>query len=595
MRGRTVVAAGLFFGIALLSAVSSLAADASKVLRVAFNAAETGFDPPTVNDNYSYMVCDAIFDSLYTYDYFARPPRLVPNTAAALPEITDGGRTFTVRVKPGIRFADDPAFKGKPRELTADDYAYSFKRIFDPRVRSGSLFIFEHQLVGLDDVLAKARRTNAFDYDAPIDGLQVLDRYTLRLRFKNPYYLFRHWLTTVPLAAVAREVVVAHQDESHRAMDHPVGTGPYRLKEWTRAQKIVLEANPGYRQETYPAPAAGSEPGDAAIAKGLVGRRLPLVGRVEISIIEEAQPRLLLFDAGKLDYLELPSSLASRVLAGDILRPEYTKRGVVLNRQMSPSISFIYFNMDDPVVGGLAPEKVALRRAIGLGFDRSTFIQIIRSGQAVPATQLAPPGFVGYDPAIPAKDEYDPAAARALLDKFGYKDRDGDGYRETPDGKQLTLVRASTTDAEARAIDELWKRDMDAIGIRTTFVKQKWPELNRMAEAGQLMMWGLGNVAAIPDADTFYFLLYSGNIPSSNYARFRLEEFDRLYEQSRSLADDGVRTALFHRMNDLIHAYAPWIINVHSYDNVLTQPWLKGFKPDPLLRYQWKFYDIAPR
>jgi peptide/nickel transport system substrate-binding protein len=592
MRARTIVTA-LTCAFALFSPLSSSAADAAKTLHVAFNAAETGFDPQAINDNYSYMVCDAIFDSLYTYDYFARPPRIVPNTAAALPEITDDGRTFTIRVKPGIYFADDPAFKGKPRELTADDYAYSFKRVFDPRVRSGTLFIFEHQLLGLDEVLARARRTNEFDYGAPIDGLQVLDRYTLRLRFAQPYYLFQHWLTAVSLAAVAREVVLAHQDESHRVMEHPVGTGAYRLTEWTRAQKIVLEANPGYRQETYPAPAAGSEPGDAATAKGLEGRRLPLVGRVEINIVEEAQPRLLLFDAGKLDYVELPSSIASRVLVGDALRPEYAKRGVVLNRQMSPSTTFIYFNMDDPVVGGFAPEKIALRRAIALGYDRGSFIRTIRSGQAVPATQLAPPGFIGHDPAIPAKDEHDAAAARALLDKFGYKDRNGDGYRETPDGKPLTIVRASTPDATARAVDEQWKRDMDAIGIRTTFIKQKWPELNRMAEAGQLMMWGLGNAATIPDADTFYFMLYSGNIPSSNYARLRLAEFDKLYEQSRTLADDRVRTDLFHRMNDLIHAYAPWIINVHDYNNVLAQPWLKGFKPDPILRYQWKFYDVA--
>ena len=182
-----------------------------------------------------------------------------------------------------------------------------------------------------------------------------------------------------------------------------------------------------------------------------------------------------------------------------------------------------------------------------------------------------------------------------MLDKFGYRDRDGDGYRETPDGKPLTLSRASTTGTAARASDELWKRNMDAIGIRLSFVKNSWPELNRMAEASQLMSWGLGTVASIPDADTFYALLYGGNIGAGNYARFRHAEFDRLYEQSRSLADDGARTALFHRMNDLVIAYAPWIIGEHSYSNVLAQPWLKGFKPDPLLRYQWKFYDVAPR
>ena len=591
MRKRIVTAAAI---VALL-ALPALATDPVRTLRVAFDTAETGFDPQAINDNYSFMVGDSIFDALYTYDYFARPPRLVPNTAAGMPEITDGGRTFTLHVQPGIFFADDPAFKGKRRELTAEDYVYSIKRIFDPRVRSTSLYIFEHQLAGLDEVLAVARRTGEFDYNAPIEGLQVLDRYTLRVRFRDPYYLFHHWLTYLPLAAVAREVVLANQDESHRVMQHPVGTGPYQLKQWTRGQRIVLEANPGYRNEVYPTPAAGSEPGDAAIAKGLAGKRLPLVARVEISIVEEAQPRLLLFDTGKFDYLEVPSSVAGLVLNASTLKPEYTRRGITLHRFVEPALAYTFFNMDDAVVGGYAPEKIALRRAIALGYDRTTNIRTLRAGQALPAAQLPPPGFTGYDPAIPAVDEYDPIAARALLDKFGYKDRDGDGYRELPNGKPLALVLASTTDARARASDELWKRNMDAIGIRITFIKNTWPELNRMAEASQLMMWGLGTVATIPDADTFYSSLYSGAIGASNYARLRLAEYDLLYVQSRTLADDRARTALFHRMNDLVHAYAPWILGEHRYGNVLAQPWFKGFKPDPLLRYQWKFYDVVPR
>jgi oligopeptide transport system substrate-binding protein len=174
MRTGSPIAFAFVAGLALVSARPSLAADSTRTLRVAFNAAETGFDPQAINDNYSFMVCDSIFDALYTYDYFARLPRIVPNTAEGMPEISDGGPTFTIKVKPGIFFADDPVFKGRPRELTAEDYVYSIKRIFDPRVRSTSLYIFEHQLVGLDDVLNAARRTNDFDYNTPIEGLPVL-------------------------------------------------------------------------------------------------------------------------------------------------------------------------------------------------------------------------------------------------------------------------------------------------------------------------------------------------------------------------------------------------------------------------------------
>src|SRR5262245_39862617 len=276
-------AIALALAIALAVAPSG-AADMKKTLRVAFNSAENGFDPQAVYDSYSFYVCHSIFDPLYFYDYFARPVPLVPNPAAALPEITDGGRTFTVKVRPGIYFADDPAFKGKRRELTAEDYVYSIKRIFDPKVRSYWLYLFDHRLVGLDEALERARKDNRFDYDRKIEGLQALDRYTLQIRFKDPYYGFAHWLSYDGLAAVAREVVEAYKDDSNRVMDHPVGTGPYVLKSWTRGQKIVLEANRGYRDETYPAPAAGSEPTDAAIAKANAGKKLPIVGRVEISI-----------------------------------------------------------------------------------------------------------------------------------------------------------------------------------------------------------------------------------------------------------------------------------------------------------------------
>ena len=585
------------FALACLLATAApvRCANMTKTLRVAFRTAEAGFDPQATEDTYSWSVISAIIDPLYTYDYFARPVRMVPNTAAALPEISDGGRTFTIKVKPGIFFAADPAFKGKRRELTAEDYVYSIKRIFDPKVRSYWVYVFEHNLVGIDAVLAAARKNNAFDYDTKIEGLQVIDRYTLRIRFERPKYGFEWWFTGVPSSAVAREVVEAYGDGTHRVMEHPVGTGPYRLKSWTRGQRITLDANPDYRDVTFPAPGAGSTPADAATAKDLVGRKLPLVGNVDISIIEEAQPRLLSFDSGKLDYVEVPLTLASTVLQGATLKPALAQRGIVLHRDIAPSISFYFFNLEDPVVGGYTPERLALRRAISMAYDRKTAIAQLKDGQAVPANQPVPPPLYGHDPKYVAPYAYDLPAARALLDKFGYRDRDGDGYREQPDGKPLTLVLASTTDNAARTSDELWKRNMDALGLRITFLKNKWPELNKMSEAGQLMMWGLGWSSTTPDGIDNYIYFVSTNIGTSNDARMRLPEFDALYEKARDMPHSPQRTALFDRMNDLIYGYAPWIFTDYPYQNMLVQSWVKGYKLNTFAQQQWRYLDVGPR
>ena len=580
-------------GVALVAPAQS--ADVAKTLRVAFPVAETGFDPQATADGYSWAVIRAIIDPLYVYDYFARPVRMVPNTAAALPEITDGGRTYTIKLKPGIYFAADPAFKGKRRELTAEDYVYSIKRIFDPKVRSYWVYVFENNLVGLDDVLAAARKSGVLDYDTKIEGLRAIDRYTLRISFRRPNFGFEWWFTGVPLSAVAREVVDAYKDSSNRIMENPVGTGPYRLKDWTRGQRIVLEANPDYRDVTFPAPGPGSTAADAAIAKGLVGRKLPLASTVEISIIEEAQPRLLSFDTGKLDFVLVPSSLSANVLRGATLKPEFAKRGIVLHREVEPSIAFTFFNLDDPLVGGYTPEKIALRRAISMGFDRNANIEQILNGQAIPANQPVAPPLYGHDPKYVAPYGTDPQGARALLDKFGYKDRDGDGYRELPDGKPLTLVLASTTDAAARTSDELWKRNMDAVGLRIRFLKNKWPELNKLSEAGQLMMWGLRWSSNIPEGIDNYTYFYSKNIGTSNDARMRLPAFDALYDKSRNLPHGPERTALFDKMNDLIFNYAPWIFADYPFENWVVQPWVRGFKLNPFAEYQFRYLDIEAR
>ncbi|MBU6484881.1 MAG: hypothetical protein KGJ99_11775 [Betaproteobacteria bacterium] len=587
------VLAVLAFGVLVALAAGQAQAQPGrpKELRVAFPVAETGFDPQAAGDAYSNYVNRAIFDPLYRYDYLARPFRIVPNTAVAMPEISPDGRTWTIRIEPGIYFADDPAFKGRRRELTAADYVYGLERILDPQMRSNSLQMIDGRFVGADAAVAKAKATGHFDYDAPIEGLRAIDRYTLQFKLVFPDYELLSNLTTTAASAVAREVIDAYKDASGWAMSHPVGTGPFRLAEWRRGQRIVLEANPGFRDERYP---VATDPSDRALVAGLAGRRLPLVKRVVISIIEEAQPRLLAFRQGDLDYVAVPNELVTKVLdAHDALRPDFAKAGVRLARGIQPAISYVYFNMDDPVVGGYAPAQIALRRAIAMGYDVDDEIRVLRQGQGMPATQLVPPNMTGHDPSFDGRIPYDVAAARLLLDKFGYIDRDHDGFRDLPDGKPLTLRMASSTGSEERQYDELWKKSLDALGLRVEFIKQKWPDLLKAARLGQLQMWYLGNINTTPDGFGFYGLLYGKYAGFSNLSRFHLATYDRLYEQGRAMPDGPERLKVERRMSEIVQAYAPWILTAFRYENVLLQPWLRGYKYNPTYSMPFPYLDIA--
>jgi ABC-type transport system substrate-binding protein len=302
---------------------------------------------------------------------------------------------------------------------------------------------------------------------------------------------------------------------------------------------------------------------------------------------------LLAFQSGELDYVTVPSDLTSKVLDPDNkLKPEYAKQGIVLARGVQPAISYTYFNMEDPVVGGYTKDRIALRRAISMAYNVDEEIRVLRQGQGEPATQPIPPNVGGHDPSLKGAAKYDPAGAKALLDRFGYVDKDGDGWRDLPDGKPFELAIGSDPSALSRQYDELWQRSLNAVGIRVHFVKQKWPDLLKMARYGQLQMWFLGNINTTPEGFGFMSLLYGPHSGFSNLARFNLPEFNRLYDEARQLPDGPQRTALFHKMSELVNAYAPWKLNAYRYENVLVQPWIMGYKHTVFDWHPWQYYDI---
>jgi oligopeptide transport system substrate-binding protein len=581
------------FAVALYAlSFVAVAADPSKVLRTALSIAESSFDPVLAYDAASNSVVEEISEPMLEYEYLARPVKLAPLTLERLPEVSDHGATYLCRVRKGIYFAADPAFKGKQRELVAADYAYSIKRLLDPALHSPWTWVVEGKLVGGDELRAAATASGRFDYDAPLPGLEVVDRYTLRIHLKQPDYTFSYVLAMPETAAVAREVVEAYGTDLGA---HPVGTGPFLLKEYQRSNRIVLEANPGFRKVVFDEPMP-TNPADAATARALRGKILPLIGRIEISVIEEGQPRWLAFLRGELDYLQpFPLDFVGELLDDGKLKPALAAKGIQHQLLLRPNTWWAYFNMEDPVVGGYTPEKIALRRAIGMGFNTEEFIRVLFRGRAVPAQGPIPPDIAGFDPTHRTQAQvYDPAAARALLDHFGYKQRDGDRYRAMPDGKPLIIEQWSAPTSRQRQVDELWKKNMDAIGIHMEFKKDKLPELRKMARAGKLQMRQDGWNADYPDAENFMQLLYGPYIGQANDSRFNLPEFNRLYEQARMLPDAAERTRIFDRMTDLEIAYAPWKLTHHLLEDHVIQPWVVGYKPHPIRSDIWMYLDIDP-
>ena len=562
-------------------------ADPGKVVHVAFEAADNGFDLVATRSWYSTTVGEAIFESLLSYDYLARPAKLVPNTSAALPEISADGKTYTFHLKKNIYFTADPAFNGLKRELVANDYAYSLKRIMDPKNRSASASSLAGKIAGLDALAAAAKKTGKFNYDAPVAGLETPDRHTLRIRLNAPDQTFLYLFADPGTGAVAREVVEKYGADISR---HPVGTGPYVLAHYAPHSRIVLEANPDYRGYVWDFKSSG-DPWDEQIVRDMQGKKMPQVGRVEISIIEEQQSRWLAFDSGQLDLDQLPDTVASRVLDKDRLKPEISAKGIRLFRYAGPENSHTIFSFKDPVVGGYSKDKIALRRAIAMGYNLDEEIALVRHGQGIRAQSQVPPGLMGYDPSYRSSIAYEPELAARLLDRFNYR-KGQDGYRQFPDGSPLTLKIHSSGTAADQARMEVWKRSMDRIGLRTAFPVSNFADNLKAAYECKLMMWGLGGTASVPDGLDFLENFYGPNAGQGNLSCYQSAAFDALFLKARATPDGPERQKLFTKMERLIEADTVHVLHLNRVRNWLVRPWVKGFKKHPMLRADWQYLDI---
>ena len=551
MKKLRVLAAAL----TLLAGAAPAALAADKVLHAFLSTGETGLDPAVASDLASLSLLENLFEPMLRYDYEARPVKLAPSSLREMPTSDASGKVWTFHLKPGMFFSDDPAFKGKKREVTASDYKFAIERLLDPALKSPWSFMFEGKLA----------------------DLRALDQYTLRLTLKEPDPSLLFYLALPATGAVAKEVTDAYGSQ---VGNHPVGSGPFVIEEWKRSDKITLAANKGYHQVWQ-------------------GKHLPIVDKVEVKIMEEYQSRVLGFLNGEFDYIEqVPESMRDMVLdpssAKPVLKKDLAARGMVLSPFPVLQTYYMWMNMDDPVIGGYSKEKVALRRAIALGYNSPEDIALLKKGLAIPAQSPLPPNVLGYDPAYRSPISYNPKLAKALLDRFGYK-VGKDGFRTLPNGQPLALVMHSEPTMVGRLRDELWRKNLNALGIRVSFKTDKKTEIIKASRLGKVQMFETNWIADFPDGDNFFQLLWGPNSGRANYARFNLPDYNTRYEKARQLSDGAERNALYRELNQLIHAYNPWVLLIHPISADIQQPWLKNYNRHPVELTNWRYLDIEPK
>ncbi len=530
-------------------APGSPAVPAARVYRHSMDQAPISLDPTQAANVYANHVVVNAYDTLYSYKYLARPYALKPNLAAALPDISADGLVYRIRLKPGVRFIDDPCFPGGVgREVVAQDFVYSIQRQFDPANQPQGAWFWSGRIVGLDEWKAAGS-----DYDRPVAGLRAVDRHTLEIRLTRPYPQLADTLAQGYSAVVPRE---AAEYYGKQLGVHPVGSGPFRVVAYDTA-RVVMVRNPHYRQEPVDLAAEGYDPGTQAYTgvAAIAGRSPPFVDRLEIDFIGEPSAAWTSFTKGdEIQYTTLPVEQVDRVLASRdpvTLRPEYAER---YHLQARPEAGFVFtaFNMDFPDFGYHPdPERArrnhALRCAIIKAYDWEARNASWFFGLAEVFPGIIVPASPEFDPALDrASVTRDVAGARRLLAENGWN----------ADNLPV-LTYGTTSGVTERLFYEQFRAWLADIGyppekvVRKTYAN--FGNISRAWKRSELPLVAKGWGLDYPDAENTLQLFYGPNgSPGSNDANYRNPEYDALYEQTSVMLPSPERTALYQRMNRMV-------------------------------------------
>lgn len=566
-----------FFGCTPKKSVESN----EKIVRISMGDDPKGADPAQVSDVVSAEFTGLIFEGLLQFSYLGPAGEVEAALAESLPILQDGDKTLVFRIKKDVRFQDDPAFlDGKGREINAHDFVYSFKRLADPSLLSPNWWMFDGMIVGLNEWREALKNAKPEDrqaiWDQAIAGLHANDTHSLSLRLTRPYPQIFQILAMTHASVVAREVVQRYGEE---IVNHPIGTGPFKLKTWTRGSKIELVKNPNYRSNKYPEIGTQEERSEGLLEAS--GKKFPFLDGVDIHIFKEEQPRWLSFLSGKLDITGIPKdNYVDTIDASGQIKSELYEKGFRLQKSLSLTTWWIEFNLKDAFLG----KHPKVRRALAHAFDRSRALELLFNNRGVLAGGPITPTLEGGDGLSQTAFVFDLEKAKKLLAEAGFKD--GKGVPEL----SFDLRGPGTTN---RQLAELLQENFSKLGIKMKIIGNSFPEaLSKLKEARFQIMLG-GWAADYPDPENFLQLFYSPNAaPGPNSSNFKNAEYDRLYEKIRTQRPSPDRVVSIRRMNQILQEEMPVVFFYHSTTYAVYREWLKNYKTHEFLYGSQKYWDL---
>lgn len=552
-----------------------------------------GLDPASAGEVSSSVAIARMYEGLLEYDYLERPYKVVPLLAESMPAISDDGLIYTFKIRKGIYFHDNPCFPdGKGRELNANDFIYSIKRVADVKNVSSGFWAFNRRIKGINAFHDASKNKEATDYEMQVEGLQALDSHTLQITLNEPYPQLLYILAMHYAFALPHEAVAFYGKDF---VNNPVGTGPYELVEWRRNSRIEFVRSPKWaetgRMESFPSHGTAKQKQDGLLRDA--GQQLPFIDRVVQYVVEDSTTAWMMFLSGQLGVSAISRDNWDAVITGDKkLNDALGQREIELISSPTLDVYYIGFNWDDPVLGeSKDPEENErhrkLRQALSCAYDFDQMNQYMNY-------RLHPIGGPVPQPLAgclkkPSPYAYNIEKAKKLLSEAGYPE----GI-DPATGKRLVLsMELGSADSNTRQSMELMADMYQKIGIVLKASYNTWPSFIEKMNRRQAQMFRLGWVADYPDAENFLQLFYSKNeSPGPNHSNYRNSEIDTLYEQIRTMQDTPKRTAIYEKMAKIIIEDCPWVYMYQPMSYALRHNWLENYTSHDFPYGMGKYYRI---